>query len=68
MRRLEKLGDEVQREWYEAMVALESMEEGEAEKTEEEEVEEEGVGSSEVSKYSTEVDYEELDRTDGESE
>jgi len=72
MRRLEKLGDEVRREWYEAAEELDSREEGEAEETgeEEEEVrsEEEGVGSSEVSKYSTEVDYEELDRTDEEGE
>jgi len=72
MRRLEKLGDEVRREWYEAMVELESMEEDEAEETgeEEEEVrsEEEEGGSSERSKYSTEVDYEELDRTGEESE
>jgi len=69
MRRLEKLGEEVRREWYEAMVELESMEEDEAEETEEEEEEkvrseEEEVGSSEESKYSTEVDYEELDKAD----
>ena len=47
---------------------------GEAEETEEEEEEvqnegeKEGVGSSKESKYSTEVDYEELDRTDEEDE
>ena len=53
------------------MVELESMEEVEAEETEEEEEEvrssEEGVRSLEESKYSMEVDYEELDRT-GEEE
>jgi len=71
MRRLEKLADEVRREWYEAANALDEREEVEAEETEEEEEEEvrsEGIGSSEKSKYSTEVDYEELDRTDEESE
>ena len=55
------------------MVALESMEEDEVEETEEEEEEEvqsleEGVGSLQESKYSTEVDYEELDRMDEEGE
>jgi len=39
----------------------ETKEEEEGDQSEEEE-----VGSSEESKYSTEVDYEELDRTDGE--
>jgi len=71
MRRLAKLGDGVRREWFEAVEALDGREEDEAEETEVEEVEEvrsEGVGSSEESKYSTEVDYEELDRTDEEGE
>jgi len=71
MRRLEKLGDEVRREWYEVARALDGREEVEAEETgEEEEVQssEEEVGSSKESKYSTEVDYEELDRTGEESE
>jgi len=71
MQRLEKITEEVQKEWYDAMVELESMEEVEAEETEEEEEEvrssEEGVRSLEESKYSMEVDYEELDRT-GEEE
>jgi len=69
--RLEKLGDEVRREWFEAVEVLDGREEDEAEEMEEEEVEEvrsEGVRSSEESKYSTEVDYEELDRTDEEGE
>jgi len=70
MRRLEKLADEVRREWFEAVEGLGEWEESEAEETgeEEEEVEEVRgeVGSSEVSKYSSEVDYEQLDRTDGE--
>jgi len=71
MRRLEKITDEVRREWYEAAKALDGREEVEVEETgeeEEEEVRSEGVGSSEESKYSTEVDYEELDRTDEEGE
>ena len=74
MRRLEKLGEEVRKEWYEAMVELESMEEDEAEETEEEEEgeervrSEEEVRSSEESKYSMEVDYEALDRADEELE
>ena len=72
MQWLEKITEEVRKEWYEAMVALESMEEAEAEETEEEEEGvrslEEGVRSSEKSKYSTEVNYEELDRTDEELE
>jgi len=72
MRRLERIADEVRREWFEAAEALDGREEVEAEETEEEEEggvrsEEEEVGSSEKSKYSTEVDYEELDRT-GEEE
>ena len=71
MRRLERIADEVRREWFEAAKALDGREEIEAEETEEEEegeVRSEGIGSSEKSKYSTEVDYEELDRTDEESE
>ena len=47
MRRLEKLADEVRREWYEAAKALDGREEVEAEETgeeEEEEVRSEGVG------------------------
>ena len=67
MRRLERITDEVQRQWFEAVEELGGREEVEAEETEEEKVEEvwsEGVRSSEESKYSTEVDYEELDRTD----
>ena len=50
---------------------LDGREEVEAEETgeeEEEEVRSEGIGSSEESKYSTEVDYEKLDGRDEESE
>jgi len=70
MRRLERIADEVRREWFKAAEALDGKEEVEAEETgeEEEEVRSEGVRSSEESKYSTEVDYEELDRTDEEGE
>jgi len=71
MRRLKRITDEVRREWFKAVEALDGREEVEAEEMgEEEEVRssEEEVGSSEESKYSTEVDYEKLDRTDEESE
>ena len=70
MRRLERIADEVWREWFDAAEALDGKEEVEAEEMGEEveEVWSEGVGSSEESKYSTEVNYEELDRTDEESE
>ena len=63
--------DEVRREWFEAAEALDGREEDEAEEMEKEEMEEvrsEGVRSSEESKYSMEVDYEELDRMGEESE
>lgn len=71
MRRLEKAADEVQREWFEGVTKLDDREEGEAEEREEEEEvqsEGEGVRSPKESKYSMEVDYEELDRTDREGE